>query len=333
MGDCYIVRRSGEVKKLPVLNASLPSDGSLVAGSGSTKVLQVEITKAGVPATYTYQWYKNGTAISNANGSTYTVTAEAAIKSDSYYCVVTNKAGTVTSRTATITMTVPVGSTATPVNAVNTWLLCASINPASYNNPSLASVVTNSALCTTLMNSQNAVDYMLRSPTILTAVAGSTTAISALDNSTPFISAQMTSNSAPTGYTAAASSNNDTAYKATAPMGGRDYANIGISSAWVYIKLPKPVWAYRIQGRAANEYYNNNTSSADTTTSKWKVQGSADGNSWTDLTDTVTTKDLKTFLPTNTNLFQYFRVYVSGSGSGSGYTSVRALKIWGKTKG
>lgn len=333
MGECLIVRRGGEVKALPVLNAGLPANGSLVAGSGDTLTLSVAIATPGVPPQYTYQWYKNGTAISNATNSTYTVTAEAAIKTDSYYCVVTNKAGAVQSRTATVAMTIPTGNTVTPVNNTNTWLLCASINPADYGNPSLSAVVGNSSLCTKLMNSQNAVNYMLRSSTILTAVAGSTTAISALDSSSPFISAQMTSNSAPTGYTAAASANNSTAYKVTAPMGGSNYANIGISNAWVYIKLPQLTWAYRIQCRAANEYYNNNTGNADTTTSKWKVQGSADGSAWTDLTDTVNTKDLKTFLPTNTNLFQYFRVYVSGSGSGSGYTSVRALKIWGKTKG
>ena len=51
---------------------------------------------------YTYQWYKNGSIVSGATSSSYTFTPSA-IGTTTLYCEVTNNAGTVTSRTATIT--------------------------------------------------------------------------------------------------------------------------------------------------------------------------------------------------------------------------------------
>jgi len=88
------------VNKTPVLNSSYPANAT-VAGKTST-TLKVTIATAGYPTTYTYQWYKGGTAISGATSSTYTFTP-AAVGSTTFYCKVTNAAGTVQSRTATIT--------------------------------------------------------------------------------------------------------------------------------------------------------------------------------------------------------------------------------------
>jgi hypothetical protein len=87
------------VNRLPVLSTSYPADATVEKGDSVTA--KVSIAAAGYPASYTYQWYKNGSAVSGATGSSYTFTAGTAGDVE-LYCKVSNSAGTVTSRTATI---------------------------------------------------------------------------------------------------------------------------------------------------------------------------------------------------------------------------------------
>ena len=95
-----LTAHSGEPYKVPVLNGSYPADATV---SGKTAVtLKVVIATAGNPTSYTYQWYKGSTAISGATASSYTYTPSA-VGSETFYCKVTNAAGTVYSRTATVT--------------------------------------------------------------------------------------------------------------------------------------------------------------------------------------------------------------------------------------
>lgn len=86
----------------PVLDTSYPQNGTVELGESVTS--KVTISTAGNPASYTYQWYKNGVAVSGATGSTYTFTPTE-VGTTTVYCKITNSAGTVTSRTATITVT------------------------------------------------------------------------------------------------------------------------------------------------------------------------------------------------------------------------------------
>ena len=58
MGECLLLRRGGEIKKLPVLNASYPANVTNWQGEQAT--FKVEIATPGVPAEYTYQWYRDG---------------------------------------------------------------------------------------------------------------------------------------------------------------------------------------------------------------------------------------------------------------------------------
>lgn len=90
---------NGPILKTPVLNASYPQNKSVNVGDSVT--LEVKIAEHGKPAEYTYQWYNGSTAISGATKSTYTRTASKG--SHTFYCMVTNKAGSVKSRTATVT--------------------------------------------------------------------------------------------------------------------------------------------------------------------------------------------------------------------------------------
>lgn len=127
-------------KRLPTLSSSYPASASIAAGESVT--LQIVIQKDGRPDDYTYQWYLDGAAVSGALSASYTWTAA---KTDGgthyFYCMVTNKAGSVNSRTATVSvddsafrtpsftytgdysMTDDSGNAVTPGSLVDNWKL------------------------------------------------------------------------------------------------------------------------------------------------------------------------------------------------------------------
>ena len=107
MGNCYLVRRGGAGKRLPVLSAAYPADVTMW-GEGGNAVFKVEIEKEGRPSAYTYQWFRNGTPVSGAAGAVCTFTNLTKAGTDSVYCVVTNGAGSVVSRIAALTVKSPV---------------------------------------------------------------------------------------------------------------------------------------------------------------------------------------------------------------------------------
>lgn len=111
---CEVTNKGGTVKSrvatlsvtqhyTPTLNGNYPAD---VTGLeiGSSATFKVEIASAGFPASYTYQWYLNGSAVSGATSASFTG-SDLAKGSYTVYCEVTNAAGTVRSRTATLTVT------------------------------------------------------------------------------------------------------------------------------------------------------------------------------------------------------------------------------------
>lgn len=99
MGECLIGRRGGENEKIPVLNQSYPAN--MTNWHGERATFRVEIATPGVPAEYTYQWYRNGSKWAEATNDTVSW-SNAEIGNHDIYCVVTNKAGSVRSRTATL---------------------------------------------------------------------------------------------------------------------------------------------------------------------------------------------------------------------------------------
>ena len=121
----------------PTLDSSYPQDANVMPGKSVT--MQVKVTDTGYPTSLSYQWYKNGSVVSGATGSTLTITPSEA--SAQYHCVVTNATGSVTSRTATIVRySLPVLNSAYPANAsitpgASTTLsvqIATAGNPASY---------------------------------------------------------------------------------------------------------------------------------------------------------------------------------------------------------
>lgn len=91
-----------ETKRLPVLDENFPTDVKTTIGKAAT--FTVVFSEEGKPDVYTYQWYVNGNAVAGATAASYTRTAPA-VGTETIYCVVTNKAGSVQSRTAKHTVT------------------------------------------------------------------------------------------------------------------------------------------------------------------------------------------------------------------------------------
>lgn len=106
MGECLITRRGGEVKKVPILHSSYPEDVtvSVVDSSAKTVYFTVEISEPGNPHIYTYQWYVAGLAVEGATEATFVLDVSGSKGVYSVWCEVTNKAGTVRTREATLTV-------------------------------------------------------------------------------------------------------------------------------------------------------------------------------------------------------------------------------------
>jgi len=94
----------GVAYKTPVLNSAYPADVTQLEKSGGSASFEVKISKAGHPDSYTYQWYVNDVAVSGATGASYTKTGLTSAATYRVYCKVTSAAGSVNSRTATLTV-------------------------------------------------------------------------------------------------------------------------------------------------------------------------------------------------------------------------------------
>ena len=75
-----------------------PTSETVTAGAAAS------FTVVATGSSLTYQWYKDSTAISGATSATYSISATATTDAGSYYVVVTNSAGSVTSSTVTLTV-------------------------------------------------------------------------------------------------------------------------------------------------------------------------------------------------------------------------------------
>lgn len=102
MGECIMTRRDEKNKVVPVLNANYPAN--VTADYGGSATFQVKIATKGYPDKYTYQWYQGNVALNGGTNSSYTYTGLTSPGTYQIRCDVTNEAGTVQSRTATLTV-------------------------------------------------------------------------------------------------------------------------------------------------------------------------------------------------------------------------------------
>lgn len=107
MGECFIIRRGGDVYRLPILNANYPEDvtTTVIKGKTASASFNAVISEPGNPSNYTYQWYVDGIAVEGATGSSYVKKDLTATGKHTVYCEVTNKKGTVTTRIAALDVT------------------------------------------------------------------------------------------------------------------------------------------------------------------------------------------------------------------------------------
>lgn len=104
MGESLIVQRGGSVFKLPVLSPLLPADLTVKEAPLLNARFSVEIQNPGTPAQYTYQWFLDGSPVSGATESSCVINQGVARGEHFIYCLITNKAGTVSSRSALFTI-------------------------------------------------------------------------------------------------------------------------------------------------------------------------------------------------------------------------------------
>lgn len=94
-----IARKNNLAGALPVITG--PANQSVTVGNTAT--FSVSVTSS---TSVTYQWYANGVLIPGAISSSYTVTnAQLTQSGNTYFVVATNAAGSLTSNTATLTVT------------------------------------------------------------------------------------------------------------------------------------------------------------------------------------------------------------------------------------
>jgi hypothetical protein len=107
--DPYFFQISGVGGPQAPAITSQPVSQSVATGSTATFTVGASGT-----APLSYQWFKNSAAISGATASSYTTPATTASDNGStFYVTVTNSAGSVTSATATLTVSSPVAPTIT----------------------------------------------------------------------------------------------------------------------------------------------------------------------------------------------------------------------------
>jgi hypothetical protein len=94
---------STNARKVPILNTDYPQDVIIKATDGNAS-FKAAIAKDGRPDKYTYLWYVDGVVVPDATGAEYVRDVSGDKGVHTVFCEVTNKAGTVRTREATLTV-------------------------------------------------------------------------------------------------------------------------------------------------------------------------------------------------------------------------------------
>ena len=252
---------------------------------------------------------------------------------------------------------VPNGSTVTPTRNIQTWLACASIFDKSYTT--MTQVLADSSTLGTLISSQNAVNYLVRSTSWAPNVCANQTAMSliglnnycsnkllanstwlnAIANSTYIESVMnvkvptMTSNTTPSGVasTNATGSGGLVAQHADYAFNGQDCAltNDTTTAYMNYI-------GYEFSSSKRVLCVKWSTTSSINVGGNYILKGSADGSSFTDLVSgafpaTKNSVQINSF--TSSASYKYYRLYVDNTYVGSDtyrYTTVKNVQFYGR---
>lgn len=285
---------------------------------------QTTLYATGSPYTFTVHVAGTWTITVSANGQTFTED------------VVITESG------QTETASLPVGSTITPTDDVPTLIACAFIGDSEITT--FSDLLADSTTLSAVINSTNAIDYLVRSTTFASSVKTDSTAMSyiglnnyaantllanstwcqAIRDSSYFESVlnlkipTMTSNTSPSGQ-AFASSNNSTAYKV---FDGDD------SSTWTSTEVSMTYntvgYKFPTKKKICKVFYKLNQKS------NFTLQGSNNGSNYTDIISGTTTS-MATKYNRSFDLveYQYYRLY--NSASVAGYPqSVYTIQLYGR---
>lgn len=221
---------------------------------------------------------------------------------------------TISSGTASTSVTIPSsaelhdipnGSTITPTDDIQIWLHCANIWDKSYTT--ITQVLNDASTLQALIASNNAADYMARSSTWVSSVTTDSSAmtyiglddycsaalladstwLSAICSSTYFESIlnvkvpTMTSNNTPSGEVTSSSNHSTTAaYSAFDKSTPYWMPAVGSSNSWIRYEFDEPVCVNLISYNFQRVGSPGNPSVI--------FQGSNDGNTWTDISNSIT---------------------------------------------
>ncbi len=249
---------------------------------------------------------------------------------------------------------IPDGSTVTPTDDIQIWLHCANIWDKTYTT--INQVLSDTTTLLALISSNNAVDYMARSTSWASSVCANSTAMTyigandycankllanstwrnAICNSTYFESVlnvkvpTMTSNTTPSGV-ASASSYYSAGYEPYRAFNGNDNSygwasSTGGSSEWLQYQFAS---AGMIPRKIRFFHYGIQTAQINLV---WKVQGSNNGSTWTDIQtglNVISSNVAYTYNLTNGNTkYKYYR-FIPTSGDQS-WGSGTHIQIWGR---
>lgn len=267
----------------------------------------------------------------------------------------TNTTTVVIPDTATLNY-IPTGSTATPVNDIQTWLHCANIWDKSYTT--INQVLADTSTLLALISSNNAADYMARSTNWASSVCANQTAmgyignnnycankllanstwLNAICDSTYFENVlnvkvpTMTSDTAPSGVVSYTDAYNNAGYYA---FDGNDstfwegavsyntdrYIKYEFANA-ISPKLIKLVTVYTSVNGWGNRLY------------KYKLQASTDNSNWETIKDESANTLLSISIPfMSTKKYKYFRLINMSCEGGYGqyqYSLVCTFQIYGR---
>ena len=90
----------------PAYIISITDSQTVSSGSSVT----ISVVAGGIPNVFTYQWYRNGVAITGETGSTLTISSISTTDVGIYSCTPNNSGGTTNSSSTTISVTSKWGS-------------------------------------------------------------------------------------------------------------------------------------------------------------------------------------------------------------------------------
>lgn len=251
---------------------------------------------------------------------------------------------------------IPNGSTITPTDDIQIWLHCANIWDKSYTT--ITQVLNDASTLQTLIASNNAVDYMVRSTTWATDVCADSTAMSliglndycadtllanstwlnAICNSTYFESVlnvkvpTMTSNTTPSGQTSASPLYSGSSAYRSFGVSTTEATLLGANTGYIQYMFETPVKIYKV---TIKENGNQSQQSLASFPKNVEYKVSDDGTNFTTkATDTytnVTSGKQYTTLISNSGSHKYYRMTVLSNNGQGNYTQCgRPLQFYGR---